>query len=149
MKRTTLALPPLVLTLAGCGMLGGTTFPTAEVGECLNVEELNSQLGGAEQGEITELPTVDCAEEHDAEVFSAFDLEEGDYPGDEAVQTEAERCLTDFEDYVGTTYEESSLAVVQLYPLEQTWEQGDREILCIAYTLDGSTVTETFRDSAL
>lgn len=136
-----------VLLLSGCGLFG-TSFPTAEVGECLRMSDLEGNTNTS--GEIEELPTVDCSEEHDAEVIHNFDLPDGDWPGDAAIDEAIEReCLPAFDDYIGSDYWESSLDISIITPLPESWEAGDRQVTCIAFTMDGSTVTESFRDSGL
>lgn len=140
--RTALALVGAVgvtASLAACG----SQVATAEVGACVNTSDF--------EGEITEIPTVDCSEEHDAQVFHTFDLDDGDYPGDEAIGTAAqEECLPAFEEFVGADYQESSLDINIIPPSQETWDEADdREVICIAYTMDGSTSTESFEGSGL
>lgn len=141
--KTTLA------ALAGVGLIGsiaacGQQVATAEVGACIVTADLPSDM--------TEIPTVDCTEEHDAQVVGKFDVEEdGDYPGEDALTAEAEeRCAAAFEEYVGIAFEESSLKMSYVYPSEETWNQAnDREVLCFAQTADGSTVTESWEGAAI
>lgn len=128
----------LIATMAACA-----TVASADVGECI----VSSELGS----EITEIPTVDCSEPHDAQVVGKFDVDsDGDFPGNDAIREEAfDGCLAAFEDFVGVALEDSqSLDVQYIGPSSQSWDQAnDREILCIAYTLDGSTVTESWEGS--
>ena len=42
-----------------------------------------------------------------------------------------EQCLTSFEGFVGMPYEESALEVTWLEPTPESWEQGDRELVCM------------------
>ena len=127
-------------SLAACG----SQVATAEAGECINTADVSS-------GEITEIPTLDCSEEHDAQIFHVFDIDDGDYPGDDAVQTAAdEGCLGQFETFVGTGYEESALDYAYITPTQETWDQADdREVLCVLYAMDGSTTTESYEGSGL
>lgn len=83
---------------------------------------------------------VDCATEHFAEVYLITDLEGGDaYPGDSQVEDEAaELCLSAFADYVGSSYEDSSLDFVFVNPDETTWAAGDREVSCAIFDPAGS-----------
>lgn len=140
--RTTLAVVGAVglsASLAACG----SQVATAEVGSCVNTSDF--------EGEITEIPTVDCSEEHDAQVFHLFDMDDGDFPGDDAISTAAEeQCLPAFEEFVGTGYQESSLDINFIGPSQDTWDQADdREVICVLYTMDGSTSTESFEGSGL
>src|SRR5699024_8391097 len=59
-----------------------------------------------------EIKTVSCEDQHDLEVFHTFELPEGDYPGESAVDEAAQdECITEFEQYVGTDYYESELRI--------------------------------------
>lgn len=123
-------------SLVACGQVA-----SVDVGSCVNSSDLS--------GEITDIPTVDCSDEHDGQVFHTFDLDDGDFPGQDDVDAQAEDgCISGFEDFVGTSFEDSSLAVKYITPSEDTWnDANDREIICAAFTSDGSTVTESFEDS--
>lgn len=116
--------------LAGVGLMGSLAacnqVATAEVGACVNMDDLG--------GEITDIPTVDCSEDHDGQVVGKFDLDDGDYPGDDAIVAEAEeQCRVLFEEFVGISYDESSLLMRYVPPSQSTWEQAnDREVICFA-----------------
>ncbi|MFD3685495.1 septum formation family protein [Nocardiopsis sp. NPDC058631] len=134
-----------VLALSGCGaitsLLGGqgNVFDLS-VGECFTATELNNAFASEE---VSELPIVDCSEEHDSEIYYIEDLPEGDYPGDEFVSTEWEEiCLGDnFTDFIGVPWEESEIDASALMPTQETWEQlDDREITCYA-TSSGEMLT--------
>ncbi|ACQ81664.1 hypothetical protein Bcav_3422 [Beutenbergia cavernae DSM 12333] len=130
----TVAAAGTIAAMSACGMLGGSV-PTAEVGDCTNADDLNTQF--------TEFPTVDCSEEHDAEVFYKFEMPDGDFPGDDAISTEAEaQCTGDaFTDYVGVAYADSEIYANFVPPNEDTWnDNNDREVICIL-VLDGETTT--------
>lgn len=40
-------------------------------------------------------------------------------------------------DFVGGAFEETSLDYASYFPTEESWADGDREILCIAYDTNG------------
>jgi hypothetical protein len=118
--------------------------PTAEVGDCLNLVELAGADG------VSELPTVDCAVEHDAQVFALVTLPDGDYPGEDALLTSVtELCSEQFEAFVGTAPEDSALALDGIGPSPESWAVGDREIVCLAFYEDLSSTTESFEGSGL
>jgi hypothetical protein len=125
--------------LAGVGLISsiaacGGQVATAEVGECIVTDELGTEG-------ITEIPTVDCSEPHDAQVVGKFDLEDGDFPGDDAIGTAAEEgCIPEFESFVGVAATESSLEISFIHPTEETWNQADdREVLCFAVSAEDAT----------
>lgn len=120
--------------------------PTADVGDCLVIADLVSGGGSG----ITELPVVDCADDHDAQVFAVIEMPDGDYPGDDAVSTAmSDGCTTAFEDFVGIPLEESALEADGLAPSEDTWAVGDREILCLAFYPDLQSTNESFEGSSI
>ena len=126
----------LAASLTACG----GQVATADVGECAQTADL--------EGELTEIPTVDCSEEHDAQFIHKFELEGDDFPGLDAIETQAgEGCIAAFEGYIGTAWEESELQMTYIAPNEETWDQADdREVLCVAFLVD-STTTESFEGS--
>lgn len=93
--------------------------------------------------EVTDVPEVECAEPHDNEVYANADMPDGTWPGQTAVEAWADdACLAEFEDYVGATYEESSLLFGWLAPTEASWnEVDDRTVTCIVYDLDLEKLT--------
>lgn len=130
--------------LAGVGLMGSLAacnqVASAEVGACTNTSDL--------QGQITEIPTVDCTEEHDAQVVGKFDMPDGEFPGDEGVSAAAEEdCRAAFESFVGISYDESTLQMRFIGPSEQTWDQAnDREVICFAI---GEPTTESWEGAAI
>lgn len=95
-----------------------------EVGDCFS----------ADDDELETVAVVPCDEEHEYEVFSVFDHEAGGdaaYPGDEELVSYADAaCQPAFEEFVGTDYESSIWFITSVTPSAETWETGDREIVC-------------------
>jgi hypothetical protein len=134
------------VALAGCSLMGGggptagnddpsdggedTDVFTIKVGDCLND-------GGAE-GEVSTVEKIDCASPHDSEAFASVMLEDGDFPGDSELVSQADAICTgeEFENFVGLSYEESVLAYSYYYPTAESWESGDREVLCLIVEVD-------------
>jgi hypothetical protein len=113
---------------------GGGTGETisvfdVEVGDCFNAPEADT---------VSEVELVDCADPHQYEAYLAEDHPAaGDDPfiGDEAMTEYADEvCLGEFESFVGIAWEESALNYFYLQPTAETWEIGDREILCAVYS---------------
>jgi len=130
------------VTLFGAaGLVACGQAPTAAVGDCINSEDLP-------EGEIDELNTISCDESHDLEVFHAFDLPKGDFPGEESMEEAAEdECVPAFEDYVGVDYYDSEIWITTISPSEETWDAvDDREILCL---LEGDDETESLKDAQI
>ncbi|MGV8969439.1 MAG: septum formation family protein [Microbacteriaceae bacterium] len=129
--------------LGGCSLInnfiGGTVEGEGDstgifsigVGDCLN--------DAAAEGTVTSVPTVACTEPHDSEVYAAVMLEDGEFPGQDAISAQAETgCIAEFAAFMGIDYEDSLADVQFYYPTQETWATGDREILCLVYDTDGN-----------
>lgn len=102
------------------------------VGDCLNT----SSSGDV----VAAVPVVPCDQEHEDEIYFGFDLPDGSFPGSDEIDAAAEStCLPEFSKYVGIDYSESLLDWYPFTPTAESWDQGDREILCVVY--DNSTLT--------
>jgi hypothetical protein len=108
-----------------------------EVGLCFNDEADDSN-------ELETLPAVDCDTPHDNEVFFIYDADDGSYPGrDLLFDLARDRCVAEFEPYVGTDYYESNLDVFPIVPTGSGWSDGDREVICALYAADLSKLVES------
>jgi hypothetical protein len=114
---------------------------TVEVGDCLDFSS------GDMAEEVSSLPTVPCTDEHDAEIYAETELPEGDFPTDIQEQA-AQFCYDEFAPFVGLSYEESTLDIQPMTPLQDGWEQADdRVIQCIL--MSPEMVTGSLAGSAL
>jgi hypothetical protein len=118
------------------------TAATPAAGEIVSVFDLNvgDCINLADDGTVDEVERVDCDTPHDNEVYFAFDYP-GDaaapYPGDEPIREASEtECEAEFASFVGMDYQDSVLYVLFLRPSADTWDDGDREILCTLYLPD-------------
>lgn len=99
--------------------------------------------------EFRELPIVDCALPHDNEAYHVFSLDDGDFPGDSAIDAAAgERCLDEFAGFIGVPYEDSVIFASWLVPTEGSWAAGDREVICFVWHPDRK-VTGTLADAGV
>jgi hypothetical protein len=145
-----LAVAAAAVALAGCSFLpggGGTTGGDGgggdgegtdtsafaiKVGDCINDADVS--------GEVETVPIVPCTEPHDSEAYASIIMDDGDFPGPDAVDTAAQDgCLGAYEGYVGTAYDSSKFEISYYYPTEATWATGDREILCTLYDPAGQS----------
>ncbi len=86
------------------------------------------------------MPSVPCAQPHQGEVFAVFDLPPGDYPGKAAVEDQVEKgCDARLAAYSPSTPGDHSIDQFFIYPQEQNWTNGDREVVCIAKAVSGTT----------
>lgn len=132
-------LTAAVAAVSACG--GDTSVLNLEVGQC-------TDQSVAGEDSVSSLPIVDCAESHTGEIYSLPQVPDGDFPGDAALQETAGQLCSgqDFQTYVGKPYQESAIYLSYLVPSDDTWENGDREIVCIL-TADeaGSASTGSLR----
>ncbi|MBX3098242.1 MAG: septum formation family protein [Salinibacterium sp.] len=142
--------------LAGCSLLPGgnansssgsgtTTGDEASdvfsirIGDCLN--------DGDASGEVSTVPIVSCDEPHDSEAYDSGNLDDGSFPGDDAVKQAAEQlCGPSFTAFIGLSYDESAYDYSYYFPTENSWSAGDREVMCVAYADDLSKVTGTLQN---
>lgn len=94
-----------------------------------------------DEAEVSEVVTRPCDGPHDNEVYLVAELDDGPdarFPGVAAIATQVEdRCVEAFDAFVGTRRVQSSLGLFTLGPTADSWEQGDRELLCAVFDPDG------------
>ncbi|MCJ1688583.1 DUF4190 domain-containing protein [Rathayibacter sp. VKM Ac-2927] len=105
---------------------------SVQVGDCLNDSGVD---------EVSTVEIIDCAAPHDFEVFAEFPIPGDTFPGADQVDTAAsEGCLAAFPDFVGLTYEESTLDYSYFSPTQESWQSnGDRLVSCLI--IDPNTQT--------
>lgn len=142
MKRTTILLL-LGLLLGACqaadDLIDDSVF-SLEVGTCFDDGDLTAS-------EVSSVDDLDCSEPHDNEVYALFDVALSAY-SEELIGEEADDgCFERFESYVGQDYFVSELEFFTLTPTEESWDNGDREVVCALYHVDLEKLTGTMRDS--
>ncbi|MCS5496675.1 septum formation family protein [Cnuibacter physcomitrellae] len=118
--------PPAVDSTTGAEIeQQDTDVFTLEIGDCLN--------DATAAHEVSELPLVDCAEEHDSEVYYEFDLpDDNTFPAATIDDDAAAGCEEQFESFVGIPYEESTLTYGTYQPTAQSWTgTHDRAVSCV------------------
>lgn len=85
-----------------------------------------------ETGLVVLLP---CDGPHIEEVYHEYRILEGtEFPGDDRVMRVAEdECRSAFEPYIGERWDESDFSYTYWAPVEDSWNWGDRVILCTLY----------------
>ena len=83
----------LAAPLAACS---DSSVMHMRVGQCILLPE------GSEETTATTLETTGCTHEHDAEVFHIDTVADGDFPGADELNRQAESmCISAFDEYVG------------------------------------------------
>lgn len=102
---------------------------------------------------VFSLDAIPCSQPHDNEVFAVESVMGvwSEYPGQDVIDSYAyDVCSGDvFDGFVGTPYFDSALEVFTLTPTPESWEQGDREVVCALYRLDFEKMTGTARNSGI
>ncbi|MGC5615594.1 septum formation family protein [Georgenia sp. Z1491] len=122
---------------------GPTTVFDIEVGNCALYEDYTAVSN--------DLVLTPCAQPHYMEFFHVFDVEDRDqFPGVETINAEArEECDAFWNTLPEVDLDLSRINLSTLAPSEATWEQGDREVLCIARTADDTdTIQGNFQDGS-
>jgi hypothetical protein len=90
---------------------------------------------------IITVKVTPCDKPHFFETYATFTMPDGDYPGDADVIRFAEGgCIARYEKFVGLPFEESTLGMTYLYPLESSWSL-EKDVSCMI--TQGSSVSET------
>ena len=131
----------LAAPLAACS---DSSVMHMKVGQCILFPEDKSATTA------TTLEKTSCTREHDAEVFAVTSAPDGDFPGAEALNRQAETdCISAFDAYVGSDYLTSTLDATWMIPTKDSWAQNDRSIVCLARPLDHSKLTRSVKESGL
>lgn len=140
--RSLAGLVALTLLLAACS---GNVFELA-VGDCFD----DGELAVGELEEVDEVPLVECAEPHDNEVYAVVTVDGEVFPGEQAIQAQADEvCRDAFDPFAGLDYESSALDFGWLVPTADSWEMGDRVIACFIYRMDLEKVSGTLEGSSI
>ena len=120
---------------------GDTDVFQIAVGDCI------TDAGGQM---VSDVPTVPCAEPHQYEVYAEGTMDDGDFPGDAAIDAKVDEiCGGAFPGFVGMAYEESTLDYTAYTPSADTWARfNDRLITCIITDTMVATTTGTLAGAA-
>ena len=153
-----LSFSALTLTAVVCvGCAPAERNEAGEIDIAGSVDAFEIQVGDCYDDRVTlsddvsDVPGVPCTVAHDNEVFATFDVASSEWPGEDRITELADDgWLERFEGYVGATYEESVLYITTLMPSEGSWNQiGDREVVCVAYHMEGDKLTSSVRNSGM
>lgn len=153
--RSIVVVAALALTVAACGGDGVARDGTGAITEAGDISVFDLRQGDCFDdpadlsAQVDTVRAVPCNEPHDNEIYLAFDLSDGPYPGANAVDEEADaRCFAAFEPFVGVDYFESELEFFPVTPTPDSWDAGDRTVYCALYALDLSKLTGSMAGSA-
>ncbi len=121
------------------GDLGVFNF---SVGDCLT----DFPAGGS----IDKATGTPCTEPHEYEVYAETYLadESETVPADIREQA-SDFCLSSYKSFVGLAYDDSTLAVTNLYPTADSWVGGDKELTCLISLENQATHNYSLKNSKL
>ncbi len=135
--------------LGGCSLVGGALDQLAgrapaddssvfsiKVGDCF------TEPVAATDGTVSEIEIVACGSAHDDEAIASILLTDAEFPSLSAIEDKADdACLARFLDFTSAPANyDGSLNFSYFYPSQESWDEGDREILCYAFDMEGTTV---------
>lgn len=124
LQRLFISVAAFAVVLTACG--DEVVFVDLAEGQCFDNPEM-------EGDNLIDVDVVDCDGPHLAEVFARVPIAGGDeFPGDAVVDAVAETCPADlFASYVGIDYDESIYHAHALTPTAESWDAGDRHVMCV------------------
>jgi hypothetical protein len=144
MLRAIWAAALIALVVIGLSACGSAKAAVWTVGDCSKPFH-----GLTQNGTIEGVEVVDCAQAHDQEVFLAFQLPQGTFPGAFTIgDAQQDECSSAFEDYVGISWEQSSYTFDTTGPSEEMWKAGDRWIYCFLKDPHGGMLTGSAKGAA-
>jgi len=149
LSRTWRTPPTAVLAAGALGMgaiLGGCASTSA-----LALTEGDCLVRPVDDAPVTDVTTTSCTDAHDAEVVGVTTVRGDDLPQSDVLDAQAQDdCLQAFQAYVGIDYPSSSLDLTWMVPTRESWDTADdREIVCIAYAGEPSSLVQSVKDSRL
>jgi len=107
------------------------TIDSLRVGDCF--DETHMRSTDEEPAAVAEVTVKPCSQLHDFEFYYEFELEGGDYPGDEAIIAEAnEKCFATVFDYAGRGPQVRQAGVFFIYPAKLDWKLArERTVRCM------------------
>jgi hypothetical protein len=113
-----------------------TSLDDVEVGACGAVPR--------DSDFVSQFEVVECDELHYMEVAGRYELADAEYPGNAAlILSSYEGCQPIFETYTGTPFWDSEYDIRTITPSPFTWSQGDRAVICLVSTVDGSVLSKS------
>lgn len=140
-------VPDLAIALddedACSDLLSGFVATALDVGDCVN---------STEDTFLDDLIAIPCGGQHNGEVFvvtkEPTPLRER-FPGTAYFEGLIEQtCTPAFTAYLGIDYQLSEYDYTYFYPSIETWNVGDREVVCIVEKEDASQFTGSVKGSA-
>jgi hypothetical protein len=97
---------------------------------------------------VADATTAPCSGAHDEEVYAVVRIDDGSWPGEDDVDTQADdACYDAFEPYVGETYDDSDFDYGFYAPDESEWAAGERQAVCVILPYEDDELVGSVRNS--
>jgi hypothetical protein len=104
-----------------------------KVGDCIETTP-------PDNAKIDTLPKVACSKPHEAEVYALLPVSGDSFPGQAAMERDyKDRCETALSAYSPKAAADSSVRMYVIFPSQETWDRGHRDVACMAITDDKRT----------
>ncbi|MGC5629461.1 septum formation family protein [Georgenia sp. Z1344] len=122
--------PPAPTAPPGVEESGATTVFDIDVGNCALYSDYTALSN--------DLVLTPCAEPHFMEFYHVFDVpDREEFPGVDGIHAEAqEGCRVAWDALPEPSLDLARVELSTLAPSQRTWDNGDREVLCVARTVD-------------
>jgi len=123
------ALLVVAIVLVAVSDSGDTVKATAiKIGDCINTPSSDTE-------NVASLPKIPCDQPHEGEVYAMNRVPGDEFPGQTALEDiHQAQCLADLETASPNAAADPNVDVSILYPTQETWDIGDRDVVCIAVT---------------
>jgi hypothetical protein len=98
--------------------------------------------------EVSDVQHHPCEEGHTSEVIFVGEMsgDNATYPADDAIlEFVSVNCIPAFASYTGRQYDGVTLDVGYFHPTSDGWGNGDRGVICYAYSIDGVPTTGSLK----
>jgi hypothetical protein len=76
--------------------------------------------------------TTSCDRPHSAEVAAVLTMPDGPFPDDSVFSDYKQRCRDSLASYSATAMQDPNVDLAVMPPSQDSWKQGDRDMVCIA-----------------
>lgn len=81
---------------------------------------------------VSRVNTTKCDLPHRAEVVGVLTMPDGSFPADSVFKNYKQQCRDALASYSSTAMDDSTVDLAVMPPSEESWKQGDRDMVCIA-----------------
>ena len=81
---------------------------------------------------VSRVNTTSCDRPHRGEVVGVLTMPDGSFPAQTVFQDYKQKCRDALASYASTAADDSTVDLAVMPPSEDSWKQGDRDMVCIA-----------------